>query len=342
MASYQQLPRAAAHDPEAARRGAAPARGPEPRRRRAAAHGERAFLGRCARGRGHQALYDAARGVSRTTSTTTRCSTSSRAPTTPPASRIRRCIPSISSCSAIPTPRTSTRCSSGAASCSSPPAATPRREQAYAAVIARGASVALLRAEPLQARLVALQGGAAGAEPADVRQAARLRAAGAGGTRAAADRLRRADRELVDDSLRVMSITFSEDSGAQSIERFVGRYGARPYDALLYSRLGDLYVTKQRYQDAASTYLAYVDAIRNRMRRRISRRGPSGRIPREASASSSSRRSGTTSSTMDSSPLIGARTRGPITLKSLAELETDLQGCRDLRPCDGPAHPRCA
>jgi tetratricopeptide (TPR) repeat protein len=71
--------------------------------------------------------------------------------------------------------------------------------------------------------------------------------------------LRRADRELVEDSLRVMSVTFSQDSGAQSIDRFVGHYGARPYDSLLYSRLGDLYVAKQRYQDAASTYLAYVD-----------------------------------------------------------------------------------
>ena len=71
--------------------------------------------------------------------------------------------------------------------------------------------------------------------------------------------LRRADRETVEDSLRVMSITFSQDSGAQSIDRFVGHYGARPYDSLLYSRLGDLYVAKQRYQDAASTYLAYVD-----------------------------------------------------------------------------------
>ncbi|HTX06433.1 MAG TPA: tetratricopeptide repeat protein [Steroidobacteraceae bacterium] len=72
--------------------------------------------------------------------------------------------------------------------------------------------------------------------------------------------LRRADRELVRDSLRVMSIVFSQDSGAQSIEQFVGRYGARPYDAMLYSTLGDLYVAKQRYQDAASTYLAYVDS----------------------------------------------------------------------------------
>lgn len=71
--------------------------------------------------------------------------------------------------------------------------------------------------------------------------------------------LRRADRELVEDTLRVMSITFSQDAGAQSIQRFVGQYGSRSYDSLLYARLGDLYVVKQRYQDAAATYLAYVD-----------------------------------------------------------------------------------
>jgi len=70
--------------------------------------------------------------------------------------------------------------------------------------------------------------------------------------------LRRADRELVEDTLRVMSITFSYSDGAGSLERFVGQQGARPYDWLLYARLGDLYVDKQRYQDAAGVYRAYV------------------------------------------------------------------------------------
>jgi cellulose synthase operon protein C len=134
----------------------------------------------------------------------------------------------------------------------------PEAEQAYAAVIARGASSpyyvqslykggwALYKESlpeqslPMFARLL------------DIELLGPL-----GRMRPLAD-LRRADRELVNDSLRVMSITFSQDSGPQSIERFVGRYGARPYDALLYSRLGDLYVAKQRYQDAAATYQAYV------------------------------------------------------------------------------------
>jgi cellulose synthase operon protein C len=70
--------------------------------------------------------------------------------------------------------------------------------------------------------------------------------------------LKRADRELVEDTLRVMSITFSYNEGAQTLEQYVSHAGARPYTYLLYQRLGDLYVDKQRYQDGAATYRAYV------------------------------------------------------------------------------------
>jgi len=70
--------------------------------------------------------------------------------------------------------------------------------------------------------------------------------------------LKRADRELVEDTLRVMGITFSYAEGSQSLDQYMGKHGERPYSYLLYSRLGDLYVDKQRYQDAATTYRAYV------------------------------------------------------------------------------------
>jgi len=71
--------------------------------------------------------------------------------------------------------------------------------------------------------------------------------------------LKRADRELVEDTLRVMSITFSYDEGSQSLDTFLNKRGKNtPYAHLLYSGLGDLYVEKQRYQDAASAYRAYV------------------------------------------------------------------------------------
>jgi cellulose synthase operon protein C len=70
--------------------------------------------------------------------------------------------------------------------------------------------------------------------------------------------LKRGDRELVEDTLRVMSIAFSYNDGAASLEQYVKEHGERPYTWLLYQRLGDLYVEKQRYQDAATVYRAYV------------------------------------------------------------------------------------
>ena len=73
------------------------------------------------------------------------------------------------------------------------------------------------------------------------------------------DDLSRADRELVDDTLRVMAITFSYLDGATSLDAFVAQRGTPPYSHLMYSRLGDLYVDKQRYQDAATTYRAFVN-----------------------------------------------------------------------------------
>lgn len=70
--------------------------------------------------------------------------------------------------------------------------------------------------------------------------------------------LKRADRELVEDTLRVMSIAFSYNEGASTLEQYMKEHGERPYGWLLYQRLGDLYVTKQRYQDAAAVYRAFV------------------------------------------------------------------------------------
>jgi tetratricopeptide (TPR) repeat protein len=69
--------------------------------------------------------------------------------------------------------------------------------------------------------------------------------------------LGRADRELVDDTLRVMSIAFGYLEGAKSLDEFAAHRGRIPYAYLLYTRLGDLYVEKQRYQDAAATYRAF-------------------------------------------------------------------------------------
>lgn len=80
--------------------------------------------------------------------------------------------------------------------------------------------------------------------------------------------LSRPTRELVEDTLRVMSITFSYLDGPKSIDDFVKRRTPpgrppRPYSYLLYARLGDLYIEKERYTDAADSYRAFVSQDRN-------------------------------------------------------------------------------
>ena len=77
------------------------------------------------------------------------------------------------------------------------------------------------------------------------------------------DSLSKPNRELVEDTFRVMSITFSYLDGPKSIDEFVKHRRPRPYYYLLYARLGDLYVEKERYTDAADSYRAFVSQDRN-------------------------------------------------------------------------------
>jgi cellulose synthase operon protein C len=77
------------------------------------------------------------------------------------------------------------------------------------------------------------------------------------------DTLSRPNRELVEDTFRVMSITFSYADGPKSIDEFVKHRAPRPYYYLLYARLGDLYIEKERYTDAADSYRAFVSQDRN-------------------------------------------------------------------------------
>ncbi len=75
--------------------------------------------------------------------------------------------------------------------------------------------------------------------------------------------LSRPNRELVEDTFRVMSITFSYLEGPKTIGDFVKHRMPRPYYYLLYARLGDLYMEKERYTDAADSYRAFVSQDRN-------------------------------------------------------------------------------
>ena len=70
---------------------------------------------------------------------------------------------------------------------------------------------------------------------------------------------RRADRELVEDTLRVLSSSFSYMDGPESIDAYFDSVGAPDYAYLIYANLGSLYVDKERYEDAAGAFLAFVE-----------------------------------------------------------------------------------
>ena len=71
------------------------------------------------------------------------------------------------------------------------------------------------------------------------------------------DKLSRADRELVEDTMRVLGIQFAADDPAGALSTALARHGSPAYSWRLHASLGDLLVEKQRYTDAADTYRAY-------------------------------------------------------------------------------------
>lgn len=71
------------------------------------------------------------------------------------------------------------------------------------------------------------------------------------------DALSRPERELSDDTLRVIAITFSDLDGPESLDALLKQRGDPLYAHLLYQGLGDLYMEKERYQDAALAYEAF-------------------------------------------------------------------------------------
>jgi len=66
-------------------------------------------------------------------------------------------------------------------------------------------------------------------------------------------------KKRIDDTYRVISLSFSYLGGAESIVEFFDKHGHRFYEASIYSHLGEYYLTKRRYSDAAQSYQAYID-----------------------------------------------------------------------------------
>jgi TolA-binding protein len=71
------------------------------------------------------------------------------------------------------------------------------------------------------------------------------------------DALSRPERELTDDTLRAISITYFDLDGPASLDAALKQRGDPLYAHLLYESLGNLYIEKERYQDAALAYEAF-------------------------------------------------------------------------------------
>ena len=64
--------------------------------------------------------------------------------------------------------------------------------------------------------------------------------------------------KLMQDTRRVVSLTFINLEGAESVRHWFARNGHRPYEADIYESLGDVYLQQERYRDAAETFDAFV------------------------------------------------------------------------------------
>jgi TolA-binding protein len=69
--------------------------------------------------------------------------------------------------------------------------------------------------------------------------------------------LSRADRELVEDTFRVASVSLTALDGAESIPLYFKGGPRSQYEFRMYQNLGDLYIKQQRVKDAADTFNAF-------------------------------------------------------------------------------------
>lgn len=67
------------------------------------------------------------------------------------------------------------------------------------------------------------------------------------------------EKKRIDDTYRVISLSFSYLGGAEAIVDFFEKAGPRAYEAGVYSHLGEHYLEKRRYNDAAQTYNSFVE-----------------------------------------------------------------------------------
>jgi TolA-binding protein len=67
------------------------------------------------------------------------------------------------------------------------------------------------------------------------------------------------EESRIADTYRVISLSFSSLGGPSAVEEYFAANGSRSYEDRIYSHLGEFYLEKLRYNDAASSYQAFVD-----------------------------------------------------------------------------------
>jgi len=68
------------------------------------------------------------------------------------------------------------------------------------------------------------------------------------------------ERKRVEDTFRVVSLSFSNLGGANTVQEYFETHGKKAYEDAVYRELAEFYFDKRRYSDAAETYNAFVGA----------------------------------------------------------------------------------
>jgi tetratricopeptide (TPR) repeat protein len=66
------------------------------------------------------------------------------------------------------------------------------------------------------------------------------------------------EHKRIEDTYSVISLAFSNLGGAEAVNGYFNKFGRRAYEVNVYGNLGEYYLDKRRYSDAAVTYKAFV------------------------------------------------------------------------------------
>ncbi len=67
------------------------------------------------------------------------------------------------------------------------------------------------------------------------------------------------DERRVADAFRAVSLSFTNLGGPDAVHEYFSKFGNRAYEDRVYNNLGEHYLAKLRYDDAAKTYKAFID-----------------------------------------------------------------------------------